>query len=229
MVLGVQSRDPELKARALEVLTSAYWRPVHRHIRTRLPSREQEAEDLAQGFFAAALEKGWLERYDPTRGRFRSYLLACLQAYLANEHRAGQRLKRGGGATLVPLQSTGPDGRARELELEDGTDLEAEFQRQWARGLFSQAVAALRSRCQGTLRSVAFAAFERYDLEADAERPSYARLAVDLGIPVTQVTNHLHWARRELRKTLLEKLRQITASDEEFRAEARALFGADTW
>jgi hypothetical protein len=44
---------------------------------------------------------------------------------------------------------------------------------------------------------------------------------------VTQVTNHLHWARRELRKAVLETLRAITASEEEYRAEARALFGGE--
>ena len=51
---------------------AAYWRPVYRHLRARWRVREEEAEDLAQGFFAAALEKGWLARYEPARGRFRS-------------------------------------------------------------------------------------------------------------------------------------------------------------
>ena len=76
---------------------------------------------------------------------------------------------------------------------------------------------------------MAFAVFERYDLEDhDPEpRPRYADLAAEFSLPVTQVTNHLHWARRELRQAVIEKLREITASEEEFRAEARALFGAD--
>ena len=44
---------------------------------------------------------------------------------------------------------------------------------------------------------------------------------------MTQVTNHLYWARRELRQSVLETLREITASEQEFRSEARALFGAE--
>ena len=81
----------------------------------------------------------------------------------------------------------------------------------------------------GDGKEVAFTLFERYDLEGaeDPERPSYAQLAAETGLPVTQVTNHLHWARREFRAAVLENLREITASEAEFRAEARALLGVD--
>ena len=229
VVLAVRSGDDRERSRALETLASAYWRPVFRHLRGRFRAREEEAEDLAQGFFAAALEKGWLLRYEPARGRFRSYLLACLEAYVANQRRDARRLKRGGGATTVPIDGEGPDGEPRELPLADGSDVEAEFQREWARGLVALAVKTLRERCAGTSRAVAFSLFERYDLEdpGPGERPRYQDLAAEFGVPATQVTNHLHWARRELRKLLLATLREITASEEEFRAEARALFGSE--
>ena len=229
VVLAVRSGDPEERARALDALVEAYWQPVFRHVRTRWRQDDEDARDLAQGFFAAALEKEWLARFDPSRGKFRTYLLTCLDGYVAKERRAGRRLKRGGDASFVPLETTGEDGETRELPVPDGTDLEAEFQREWARSLFSLAVESLRVRCAGTARAVAFTLFEQYDLEgADApDRPSYARLAAEHGLPVTQVTNHLHWARRELRVAVLEKLREITASAEEFRAEARAVLGVD--
>jgi DNA-directed RNA polymerase specialized sigma24 family protein len=229
LVLAVQSKDAAERERALETVVAAYWRPVYRHVRGRFRVQEAEAEDLAQGFFAAALEKGWLARYEPARGRFRSYLLACLEAFVANERRAFRRLKRGGGRATVPLEDEGPDGEPRELPLADAADIEAEFQREWSRGLFALAVRTLRERCAGTSRAVAFQLFERYDLEGqDAPQPPrYADLAHEFGLPVTQVTNHLHWARRELRKTVLETLRAITASEEEYRAEARALFGSE--
>jgi DNA-directed RNA polymerase specialized sigma24 family protein len=208
---------------------AAYWRPVYRHVRARWRVPDEEAEDLAQGFFATALEKGWLARYEPARGRFRTYLLACLEAFVANQRRDGRRLKRGGGVTLVPLESQDADGETRELQLADGSDLEAEFQREWSRSLFALAVQALRQRCLGTSREVAFALFERYDLEGAMapERPSYGTLAAEHAIPLTQVTNHLHWARKEFRATVLDTLREITASEAEFRAEARSLLGVE--
>jgi RNA polymerase sigma factor (sigma-70 family) len=229
VLLAAGSASPEERARALDVLVAAYWRPVFRHVRARWRQHEEDARDLAQGFFAAALEKGWLARFDPERGRFRTYLLSCLDGYVAKEKRAGRRLKRGGDATFVPLESTGEDGESRELPLPGGTDLEAEFQREWARSLFALAVESLRRRSAAAGKQVAFALFERYDIDgAEAhDRPSYAQLAADHGLPVTQVTNHLHWARRELRRAVLDKLREITASEDEFRSEARALLGVE--
>ena len=229
VVLAVRSGDPEERARALEAVIAAYWRPVQRHLVTRWRESDDDSRDLTQGFFAAALEKGWLARFDPVRGRFRTYLLACLDGFVAKERRSARRLKRGGEAAFVPLETRGEDGEPRELPLADGTDLEVEFQREWARSLFALAVEELRVRCARTGKEVAFALLERYDIEgADSlDRPSYAELAEERGLPVTQVTNHLHWARRELRATVLEKLREITASEEEFRAEARALLGVD--
>lgn len=229
VVLAVRSADPDERARALEAVVAAYWRPVQRHVAARWRESDEDSRDLAQGFFAAALEKGWLARFEPERGRFRTYLLTCLDGYVAKERRAGRRVKRGGEASFVPLETRGEDGETRELPIPYGTDLEAEFQREWARSLFALAVEELRGRSARTGKEVAFALFERYDIEgADShDRPSYAQLATEHGLPVTQVTNHLHWARRELRAAVLEKLREITASEEEFRAEARALLGVE--
>ena len=229
VVLAVRSADPEERARALDTLVSAYWRPVFKYVRMKWRSQAERAEDLAQGFFAAALEKGWLERFDPEKGRFRTFLLTCLDAFVANDLRAAQRLKRGGGVLTVSLEGEDDEGAPRDREIADPKNLEAEFQREWARSLFGIAVESLRARCRDTGKEVAFTLFERYDLEGaeEAERPSYAELARDLDLPVTQVTNHLHWARREFRARVLETLREITASEAEFRAEARILLGKD--
>jgi len=229
VLLRVRSEDPRERAQALAAVAAVYWQPVFRHVRARWRLSGPEAEDAAQGFFAAALEKGWLERFDPARGRFRSYLLACLDGHVSHERRAAAARKRGGGATFVPLEATGPDGEARELPLRDGCDLDAVFQREWARSVFTLALAALEARCAGAGRQVAFAVFRRCDVEgAEAdERPSYARLAEEFGLSVAQVTNHLHGVRRELRVVVLDTLREITAGEQEFRAEARALLGVD--
>jgi hypothetical protein len=78
-------------------------------------------------------------------------------------------------------------------------------------------------------KGVAFSLFERYDLkEADSDKPiTYDQLAREFNVPVTQVTNHLAYARREFRRIVLDKIRAATGSDEEFRAEARQLLGGD--
>lgn len=229
VLLGVRSDDPRERQRALDVVAAVYRGPLLRHVRARFRLGEAEAEDLVQGFFAAVLEKGWLERFDPARGRFRSYLLACLDGYAAKERRTAAARKRGGGVSFVPLEVETADGEAGERPLADGADLDAAFHREWARSVFTVALAALAARCAGTPRAAAFAVFRRCDVEGaeSGERPSYAVLAAEHGLTVSQVTNHLHWARRELRREVLETLRETTASEEEYRSEARSLLGVE--
>jgi hypothetical protein len=52
-------------------------------------------------------------------------------------------------------------------------------------------------------------------------------LAQEYGIPLTDVTNALAWARREFRRIALQRLREICGSEEEFQRETRAAFGWD--
>ena len=73
-----------------------------------------------------------------------------------------------------------------------------------------------------------FELFERYDLQDDDCPSSYAQLAQELGLAATDVINYLAFARREFRRCVLEQLREMTASDEEFRREAQALLGVNT-
>jgi hypothetical protein len=96
------------------------------------------------------------------------------------------------------------------------------------RSLFGLAVEELRRRCQQG-KQTQFAIFEWHDIEAPSSgrRPSYEELAREHELPVTQVTNYLAWARREFRKIVLDKLRELTASDEEFCAEAREILGGE--
>jgi RNA polymerase sigma factor (sigma-70 family) len=220
VVAAVRSADRGERTRAFDAIVSAYWQPVRRHLRARFGFPEEDAKDLAQGFFTSMLERETLEQFDPEKGRFRSYLLACLDAFAQNERRRVSRLKRGGGAIHVSLEDSGEEG------IVDARSLESEFQREWAKSLFSIAVEALRVRCHGTPKEVAFALLERYDLEGD-DTKSYAELAQEYGVSVSQVTNHLSWARRAFREEVLRALRGITASEEEFRSEARILLGAD--
>lgn len=235
--------DPEARRRAWDELVESYWRPVYKYLRWRWGERPAEAEDLTQEFLAAAFGGDLVERFDPRRARFRTYLRLCLDGFVLNQRKAAGRLKRGGGRAALPL-----DYAAAEAELAASgpfaggagvADPEALFHREWVRSLFSLAVADLHRDCDAAGRGVLFTVFARYDLAgvdaapraasapADAGRPSYAELAAELGIPLTQVTNHLAAARRRFRALVLVRLRRMTASEGELRAEARALLGME--
>jgi RNA polymerase sigma factor (sigma-70 family) len=229
VVRAAGSADPETRRRAFEALVAAYWRPVYKYLRLKWSAAGEDAEDLTQGFFARALEKGFFDRFDPSRSRFRTYLRTCLDGYVANELKSARRLKRGGGAEHVSLDFAGAEAELGRQGPPKGGDMEEYFHREWVRSLFGLAVEALRQRCVEAGKSVPFTLFERYDLEGpDAPtRPSYAELAREVGIPETQVTNHLAWVRREFRRLVLEALAEATGSEEEFRAEARQVLGID--
>lgn len=229
-VLRTRSEDVEVRARALETLVGSYWKPVYKYIRIKWSASTEDARDFTQGFFARAIEKGFFEKYEPSKARFRTYLRTCLDGYIANERRGARRAKRGGDVQIVSLDFETAEGELRQRALSHQTDLDEYFYREWARSLFAIAVEAFREACRASGKEVHFALFERYDLDgADdpASRPTYQDLARTFSLPVTQVTNTLAAARRDFRRIVLAKLREVTGSDEEFRAEARDLLGVD--
>ena len=65
--------------------------------------RPEEAKDITQGFFALILERKDFSSVRQEKGRLRSFLLASLKHFMANERRDAATLKRGGGRTLLPF------------------------------------------------------------------------------------------------------------------------------
>jgi RNA polymerase sigma factor (sigma-70 family) len=227
-VEGAACADPALRSRSLEILITAYWKPVYKYIRVKWSKPHEDARDLTQAFFTLAMEKDYFASFNPSLGRFRTFLRTCLDGFLANEDKAARRIKRGCEFIHLPLEFETAEGELVAAEIPSGEDLDRYFDAEWVRHLFELAVDALRAECDERGKQVHFRLFERYDLEdPGASRMTYQDLAAQFGLPATTVTNHLAFARREFRRILLEKLRQITASDEEFRREARYLLGTD--
>lgn len=229
VLAAVASADAAERERAFGLLVEGYWKPVYKLLRVKWRWGNEEAEDATQEFFARAFEKGFFSGYDPSSARFRTFLRTCLDRFAANRHRDQQREKRGGGRATLSLDFLAAEGELGASEADSGLDAEQYFQREWMRSFFEQVVAELGSRCRELGKATQLALFERYDL-ADGdpgERPTYAALAAETGLPVTQVTNYLAWARREFRRLALERLRRVTTSDEELRAEAKLLFGVE--
>ncbi len=232
-VLAARSDDPAERTRALDLLIGAYWKPVYKYIRIRWNKPGEEAQDLTQDFFTRVIEKGFLERYDPARARLRTFLRVCVDGMVANEAKAARRMKRGGDAVHLSLDFDAAEmelGRAgaplREIASPDS--MEDFFEKEWVRSLFSLAVTSLRAECEGRGKQLHFRLFEKYDLDdSEEKRASYEDMALEFGIAVTDVTNHLAFARREFRRIALEKLREMCASEDEFRREARAILGVD--
>lgn len=226
VVARTRSPDEETRRLAMATIIEAYWKPVYKYLRLKWNLEADDAADLTQDFFASALEKDVMARFDPSRARFRTYLRLLVDGFAANARKAQGRLKRGGGVTLVALDFTSAEGEIGRHEPAVAADVDELFYQEWVRALFQHAVTDLQQWAAATDRAGMFEVFARYDLADPAlERPTYAALARDLGVPASTVTNHLAAMRRQFRHHVLERLRDLTTSDDEFEAEAKRLLG----
>lgn len=224
-IIAARSDDQLTRRRAFDIILASYWKPAYKYIRLKWQAGNEDAKDLTQGFFANAFEKNHFASYDATKASFQTFLRTCLDGFVANERKAGRRLKRGGDMDHFQLDFVTAEN---ELAAHASTDLSPEdyFHREWVRWMFTLAVDELRRRCDESGRAVHFQLFTRYDLGDDAN-VSYASLANEFGLEPATVNNYLAAVRRDFRRVVLEKLREITATDEEFRTEARSLLGVD--
>lgn len=224
LVAAAGADDGSVRRAAVDALIGLYWRPAYGRLRLKWQLQPADAEDTVQEFFGGLLDGEVFAGYDPGRGRFRTYLRSCLDHFAANARRGARRLKRGGGTVHLALDFAEIEA---DLAMMPPADPEAWFDREWVRALLTQGVEQLRSRTLGTARELRFRVFESYDLlpTSDETRPAYRDLAARFDIPVTQVTNHLAWARRELGRLVLARLAEVTGTDAELREEAEELFG----
>src|SRR5271165_5110647 len=122
------SDDAEGRRPGQEALVAAYWKPVYRYIRLRWRCSNEDAKDLTQGFFTAAIEKDFFKGYDAQKGSFRTFLRVCLDRFLANARKFAMRQKRSG-----------------ELAAVDAESPEEIFEREFTRSVFEDAVEELRA------------------------------------------------------------------------------------
>lgn len=231
VIEAARSDDGAERARALDALCAAYWKPVYKYVRLRWNRAAADAQDLTQGFFAQLLERELLSRFDANKSRLRTYLRVCVDSFVMNESKAARRQKRGGNIQHVALDFAGVEEELGAATIDAASlaspeSLEAFFEKEWVRSLFALAIEDLHQLSVQKQRERTFLLFEAYDLEGDDEI-SYERLAVEHGIRVTEITNALGWARREFRKIALARLRELCGTEEEFLREAKAVFGWD--
>jgi len=208
---------------ALAALCQAYWYPLYAFLR-RQGTPAESAQDLVQSFFVELLEKDRLGAADRERGKFRSFLLASLKHFQANEWRRAGAQKRGGARTIVSLDVV--DGE-RRLALEPAHELTPEraFQRQWAMTLLEQTLTALRQEFRAAGKAELFERLKEY-LGGDNGGVPYRQLAEELGTTEGALKVAVHRFRGRWREVLQEQIAQTVAGPEEVQDELRDLFDA---
>lgn len=217
--------SPEAPA-ALEKLCRTYWYPAYAFVRQQGFGAD-DAQDLTQMFFARLLERNDLATARPERGKFRCFLLASLRHFLANEWHWRRAKKRGGGATLIPLETCEAESRYR-AEPTTNLDPEKLYERRWALALLDAVHARLREELSVSGNS------GRFDLLMDllpggSTEFTYAEVGSRLGLTESAVKSQVFRFKRRYLKALRAEIAHTLSSpvgiDDEIRALMSALGG----
>ena len=203
LVLRSRGEGEDAKA-ALSDLCAAYYEPVVSFLR-REGRSDDAAREMAHSFFESILTSG-VGAPDPTRGRFRSYLLGALKHFLSKKRDAALTGKRGGGAEHIPLVSetdTSPG-----LPIPGLTDNTLAFDREWAHALIARALATLEQ--EHAHKPDYFNALKPW-LAAGSEIPQ-ADAARTLGMSETAVKVAIHRLRSRFRELIRSEV-AITVND----------------
>jgi RNA polymerase sigma-70 factor (ECF subfamily) len=223
VVLAAGRRSTPQSDHALEELCRTYWYPLYAFVRRRGHSKE-DAEDLTQAFFARFLEKNYLEGLSVERGRFRAFLLASLQHFLANEWDRSQRQKRGGQIPHLSL-----DWRTADTQFQIAAPAppspEKAFDREWAVALLDKVIERLRADCEAEGRSRQFSELKIF-LATDTDTLSPADAARALGLNAGAARVAIHRLRKRYRQLLRDEVAQTLANPTQIDAEMQALLGA---
>src|SRR5262249_52060872 len=147
-------------------LVTGYWKPVYKYLRLTWRLSDEDAQDVTQAFFSDAYQKAWLERFEPNKARFRTFVRLCADRFVMNWKQSAGRAKRGGAASIVPL-----DFESAEHELARYTSVPADaedfLRREFVRALFEGAIDRVRHEYTAGGRPLHVQLFERYDVSGE--------------------------------------------------------------
>ena len=221
VVLAAASQATVSSQEALAQLCRTYWYPLYAFVR-RKGSSPHDAQDLTQAFFARLLEKNYVAQADRERGRFRTFLLAALTHFLADEWDRALRQKRGGGREMISFDAASAEERYR-LEPIDELDAAKLYERRWVTTLFDQVLMRLEQEFRDSGKGGLFDGLKS-SLLADDSALSHAELGAQLGLSVDVVKQTVHRMRRRYRELFREEIAQTVAGPGEVDDELKHLF-----
>jgi RNA polymerase sigma factor (sigma-70 family) len=221
VVLAARAPDAPRAAAALAELCRTYWYPLYAFVRRKGHS-PHDAQDLTQAFFARLVEKNYVAQADRERGRFRTYLLAALTHFLADEWDKTQRLKRGGGMEIVSFDAASAEERYR-LEPVEQLDASKLYERRWVTTLFDKVLARMEEEFRDSGKGRLFEGLKS-SLIAEDSVVSYAQLGAQLGLKEDAVKQAVHRMRRRYRELFREEIAQTVAGPDGVEDELKHIF-----
>lgn len=221
VVMAAGQRDSSQAAEALEKLCRAYWYPLYTYVR-RQGHNALDAQDLTQAFFERFFEANFLESVDRQKGKFRSFLLASLKHFLANEISRAKAEKRGGRYTFVSLDDDTAEKRYL-LEPISHQSPEKIFEKRWAVTLLERALARLREESAGVHDARQFDLLKTF-LSAQTGEGEYAVVAAQLGTTVGNIAVTVHRLRQRYREMVRSEIAHTVLSPNDLDDEMHYLF-----
>jgi DNA-directed RNA polymerase specialized sigma24 family protein len=223
VIVGAQQRGTVEAEASLEKLCRTYWRPVFAFVRHSSPD-EHVAKDLTQGFFERFLEKEYFRDADRLRGRFRSFLLACVKNFLANERDKQRTQRRGGGAIPLSIDQWVQES-GMEVESNPALTPDRTYERQWAHSVLENVRSKLRSEFVESGRTDVFDALHVY-LSGERDEAPYHLVAEQMLMSVDAVKKTVERMRRRFGQLLREEIAQTVQDPSEIEDELRFLRGS---
>ncbi len=144
MIEAVQQGQDKDQA-LIGLLLERYWKPVYCYLRRKGLGNE-EAKDLTQAFFhEIVLNRRLVDRADPCKGRFRSFLLHALDQFFIDQRRRESAGKRIPKDKLVPLGICEPPALPQTI-LDRGP--EDCFLYAWKSELLDRTLAEVQAECE---------------------------------------------------------------------------------
>jgi RNA polymerase sigma-70 factor (ECF subfamily) len=211
--------DEAVSRKAVGRLYVSYFYPLYVFVRRKGYSSD-DAKDLTQGFFAKLLEKNYLQQVDAEKGRFRSFLLAAMEHFRANEWNRNHRQKRGGEACVLPLDIDATETRYL-AEPADSVTPEVAFDRRWAMTVIQRVLARLRAEYVEAGKSALFE--ELKDFLSEKQPAPHEEVAKRHDISAGNVGVAIHRLRKRYKFFLRDEITQTLGRNENVDDEIRYL------
>lgn len=221
LVAGIQGGSEQARREALGHLFERYKKPIYHYFRLRWRWSPEEAQDLTLDFFAMLLESDALQKFQPGKSSFRTYLKAILKNFTLDQIDKMKAEKRGGKVRSVSLS----DALNEMLPESVSANPEAALDWSWRMTVLERAVEATRLWFTAEKRESQFRTFQSAILDLKGERPTDAQMAQQLGLTETTVGNHINVVRVKLREMIRIELIQTVLDKEQLDEEYRQIIG----
>ncbi len=220
LVAGIQAASEEARRAALGHLFERYKKPIYHYFRLRWRMKPEEAQDLTLDFFAMLLQSDALQKYQPGRSSFRTYLKGILKNFTQDQIDRLRAEKRGGKVAIISTGDFGGDPPAAAA-----VSPEAALDWSWRMTVLERAIDATRTWFREQKRESQFRTFESAVLDLKGERPTDAQMAEKLGVTESTVGNHINVVRVKLREMVRIELIQTVLDKDQLEEEYLQIIG----